>query len=123
MARTAFDALASRLDAGALDWVGYLSTRAFMATIMARGSTRKHRRARWARAGRRAAAEQRWSEFGDAHGLSVQHFRLAGIYGPMRNALVSLRWHGATYHKPGQVFSRIHVDDIARILLLLCIAI
>ncbi|MEC8545752.1 MAG: SDR family NAD(P)-dependent oxidoreductase, partial [Pseudomonadota bacterium] len=45
------------------------------------------------------------------------HFRLAGIYGPMRNALVSLRAGTARrIHKPGQVFSRIHVDDITQIL-------
>ena len=115
----AFDALASRLNAGALDWVGYLSTT---------GVYGDHNGA-WideetppgplgARGRRRVAAERRWSEFGDAYGLSVQHFRLAGIYGPMRNALVSLRAGTARrIHKPGQVFSRIHVDDITRILL------
>ncbi len=60
---------------------------------------------------------QRWPEFGDAHRLSVQHFRLAGIYGPKRNALAALRAGTARrILKPGQVFSRIHVDDIANIL-------
>ncbi|MET0219203.1 MAG: NAD-dependent epimerase/dehydratase family protein [Tardiphaga sp.] len=40
--------------------------------------------------------------------------RLAGIYGPGRNALVNLR-AGRAHRivKPGQVFNRIHVDDIA----------
>ena len=44
-------------------------------------------------------------------------FRLAGIYGPGRNALVNLREGTARrIVKPGQVFSRIHVEDIATVL-------
>jgi nucleoside-diphosphate-sugar epimerase len=51
------------------------------------------------------------------HGLPVQVFRLAGIYGPGRSALDAVRRGTAKrIHKPGQVFSRIHVDDIARVL-------
>jgi len=59
----------------------------------------------------RVAAEQAWTEM--AHG-DVAILRLAGIYGPGRNALVTLR-SGAARRiiKPGQVFNRIHVDDIA----------
>ena len=63
------------------------------------------------RARMRVAAEQAWTE--TAHG-NVAILRLAGIYGPGRNALVTLR--GGTARriiKPGQVFNRIHVDDIA----------
>ena len=43
--------------------------------------------------------------------------RLAGIYGPGRNALVNLA-EGKAHRivKPGQVFNRIHVDDIAEVL-------
>lgn len=59
----------------------------------------------------RVAAEQAWTDAarGDAAVL-----RLAGIYGPGRNALVTLR-AGTVRRiiKPGQVFNRIHVDDIA----------
>ncbi|BBO03457.1 MULTISPECIES: SDR family oxidoreductase [Bradyrhizobium] len=63
------------------------------------------------RARMRVAAEQAWMDMarGDAAIL-----RLAGIYGPGRNALATLR--GGTARrviKPGQVFNRIHVDDIA----------
>ena len=44
-------------------------------------------------------------------------FRLAGIYGPGRNAFVNLRQGTARrIVKPGQVFSRIHVEDIATVL-------
>jgi nucleoside-diphosphate-sugar epimerase len=63
------------------------------------------------RARMRVAAEQAWTEM--ARG-SVAILRLAGIYGPGRNALVTLRSGTARrIIKPGQVFNRIHVDDIA----------
>jgi nucleoside-diphosphate-sugar epimerase len=60
----------------------------------------------------RLAVEQRWHELlGDR--LAV--LRLAGIYGPGRNALVELyRGRARRIIKPGQVFNRIHTDDIAR---------
>ena len=47
-------------------------------------------------------------------GKAVQIFRLAGIYGPGQNALVNLAQGTARrIIKPGQVFNRIHVEDIA----------
>ncbi|WBL77183.1 SDR family oxidoreductase [Bradyrhizobium xenonodulans] len=59
----------------------------------------------------RIAAEQAWTEM--AHG-DVAILRLAGIYGPGRNALATLRAGTARrIIKPGQVFNRIHADDIA----------
>jgi nucleoside-diphosphate-sugar epimerase len=59
----------------------------------------------------RLAAEQAWMEI--THG-DVAILRLAGIYGPGRNALATLRAGSARrVVKPGQVFNRIHVDDIA----------
>jgi nucleoside-diphosphate-sugar epimerase len=52
-----------------------------------------------------------------ASGLPVHIFRLAGIYGPGRNALESVRAGTARrIVKPGQVFGRIHVEDIAAVL-------
>jgi nucleoside-diphosphate-sugar epimerase len=69
------------------------------------------------RARRRLAAEQAWLAWGRASGVPVHIFRLAGIYGPARNQLQSLRDGTARrIVKPGQVFSRIHVEDIATIL-------
>jgi nucleoside-diphosphate-sugar epimerase len=63
-----------------------------------------------ARGDRRAQAEAAWL----ASGLPSHIFRLAGIYGPGRNAFVNLRQGTARrIVKPGQVFSRIHVEDIA----------
>jgi nucleoside-diphosphate-sugar epimerase len=66
---------------------------------------------------RRAEAEQAWLELGARTGHRVEVFRLSGIYGPGRNPLAGLRAGTARrIVKPGQVFNRIHVDDIARVL-------
>jgi nucleoside-diphosphate-sugar epimerase len=63
----------------------------------------------------RLAAEQAWQDFGARHGIPVAILRLAGIYGPGRNALVQVaRGDARCIVKPGQVFNRIHVDDIAQ---------
>ena len=64
---------------------------------------------------RRVAAEGHWL----ASGLPVHIFRLAGIYGPgpRRNALESVKSGKARrVVKPGQMFGRIHVDDIVQVL-------
>ncbi len=95
------------------DWVGYLSTTGVYGdrdgdwvdedSPLNPSTERGHRR---------LAAEKAWLDLCDAH-----LFRLAGIYGPGRNQLVSLRDGTAKrIVKPGQVFSRIHVDDIAGVL-------
>lgn len=66
------------------------------------------------RGARRVAAEAAWRGIA---GLPLHIFRLAGIYGPGRNALESMKDGSAKrVIKPGQIFSRIHVDDIAGIL-------
>ena len=66
---------------------------------------------------RRLAAETGWLELHQRHGLSVHIFRLAGIYGPGRNQLLSLKEGSARrIIKEGQIFSRIHVEDIASVL-------
>lgn len=68
-----------------------------------------------ARSAARLAAEEAWRRFGAEHGKSVAVLRLAGIYGPGRNALVTLA-NGTARRivKPGQVFNRVHVTDIAQ---------
>lgn len=64
------------------------------------------------RSRRRAAAETGWLA------RQAQVFRLAGIYGPGRSALDNARdGSGKRIVKPGQVFSRIHVEDIAQTVL------
>jgi nucleoside-diphosphate-sugar epimerase len=66
------------------------------------------------RARRRVAAEAAWTAFGRERGVCVQLHRLAGIYGPGRSAIDDLRQGVARrIIKEGQVFNRIHVDDIA----------
>jgi hypothetical protein len=67
-------------------------------------------RSRW-----RVAAEQAWQQFGARQGIPLAIFRLAGIYGPGQNALVALaRGKARRIVKPGQIFNRIHVGDIAQ---------
>lgn len=97
-----------------LRWVGYLSTTAVYGD---RGgdwvSEEDEPTPRLPRAVRRLEAERAWLD----SGLPVHIFRLAGIYGPGRNSLLALL--DGTAHriiKPGQVFSRIHVEDLVRVL-------
>jgi nucleoside-diphosphate-sugar epimerase len=60
--------------------------------------------------------EARWMAAAQARGAQADILRLAGIYGPGRNALVNLaRGEARRIVKPGQVFNRAHVDDIAQI--------
>jgi nucleoside-diphosphate-sugar epimerase len=68
-----------------------------------------------ARGAGRVAAERAWQALGRERGIPVAILRLAGIYGPGRNAFVRLlagRAH--RIDKPGHVFNRIHVADIAQ---------
>jgi nucleoside-diphosphate-sugar epimerase len=60
-------------------------------------------------------AAQQWQTFATSRSVPLWRFRLAGIYGPTRNALYQLR-AGTARHvvKEGQVFNRIHVIDVAR---------
>jgi nucleoside-diphosphate-sugar epimerase len=112
-------AIAALMDGSpALRWLGYLSTTAVYGD---RGGA-------WvdeetpvaptsARARRRVDAENAWLALRRARGVPAHVFRLAGIYGPGRNAIVDLRRGKARrIYKLGQVFSRIHVDDIAAVL-------
>jgi nucleoside-diphosphate-sugar epimerase len=67
---------------------------------------------------RRVVAEQGWLGLWRDRGVPVHIFRLAGIYGPGRSALDALRAGTAKrIDKPGQVFSRIHVEDVASVLI------
>lgn len=95
-------------------WAGYLSTTGVYgdrhgdwvdeASPLAPSTERGHRR---------LAAETQWQGIG----LPLNIFRLAGIYGPGRNQLVSiLDGTAKRIVKEGQIFSRIHVEDIAGVL-------
>lgn len=98
-----------------LGWIGYLSTVGVygdhQGAWVDEGSALK---ATSPRGLNRIAAERGWLELGQASGKPVRIFRLAGIYGPGRNQLAALRQGTARrVVKPGQLFSRIHVEDIA----------
>ena len=101
-----------------LEWVGYLSTVGVYGD--AKGAWVDETspiRPLTERSLRRAQAEQAWLDFGAGVGRRVEVFRLAGIYGPGRSVIDNLRAGTARrIVKPGQVFNRIHVDDIARVL-------
>ncbi len=99
-----------------LEWTGYLSTigvygdtgGAWVDETAAPNPGSERSRQRW-------AAEQAWMDFAARRtGMTLQIFRLAGIYGPGRNALERLRkGREKRIDKPSQVFNRIHRDDIA----------
>ena len=102
----------------ALRWLGYLSaTSVYGDCGGAMVDEQAPVRPSGERGRRRAEGEAAWLGLLQAHGLPVHVFRLAGIYGPGRSVLERLT-AGTARHivKPGQVFSRIHVEDIARTL-------
>lgn len=104
--------------AGEIRWAGYLSTTGVYGD---RGGEWVDENAdldpATERGARRVAAEAAWCRLWREHGLPVHLFRLAGIYGPGRNALETVRQGKARrVVKPGQVFSRTHVRDIAAVL-------
>ena len=106
--------LGAQIAAAGVKWVGYLSTTAVYG----------HHNGDWvdegtaltpstARGAARVQAEAEWT----ALGLPLHIFRLAGIYGPGRGPFEKVRDGSARrILKPGQVFSRIHVEDIAQVL-------
>ena len=96
------------------DWVGYLSTTGVYGDFEGRWVFETSPlKAQSVEGARRVGAERDWRQVGRGMGLTVTTFRLPGIYGPGRSALDRLRaGEGRRIVKPGQVFSRIHVDDI-----------
>ncbi len=94
-----------------LQWVGYLSTTGVYGNCKGEWVTEADpAKPTQPRSQRRLACEQAWQE----SGLPVQILRLPGIYGPGRSALETInKGEGKMIEKENQVFSRIHVDDIA----------
>ncbi|RLJ52025.1 nucleoside-diphosphate-sugar epimerase [Litoreibacter meonggei] len=104
--------------AGNLEWVGYLSTTGVYgdhhggwvdeATPLSPSTKRGKMR---------VEAEAAWQDLADEVNLPLHIFRLAGIYGPGRGPFSKVR-NGTARRiiKEGQVFSRIHVEDIAQVL-------
>ncbi len=101
-----------------LEWVGYLSTTGVYGD-RAGGIVDENSEIRpnSKRGSRRLRAEQEWNSLLVNYGFPLHTFRLAGIYGPGRSALDSVRAGVARrINKPGQVFNRIHVEDIVQVL-------
>lgn len=96
------------------DWIGYLSTTGVYGDFDGRWVFETSPlKAQSVEGARRVGAERDWQEVGRGMGLTVTTFRLPGIYGPGRSALDRLRaGEGRRIVKTGQVFSRIHVEDI-----------
>ncbi|RYE10790.1 MAG: SDR family oxidoreductase [Hyphomicrobiales bacterium] len=106
------------LDAATgLEWIGYYSTVGVYGDfggqwIDENAPTRPINK----RSAMRVEIEQQWRDYADARGVPLLTLRLAGIYGPGRSAFDKLREGTARrIVKPGQVFNRIHVEDIGRV--------
>lgn len=98
-----------------LDWAGYLSTTGVYGDHQGAWVTEDTPLTPSTRRGRmRVEAEAEWQAIPD---LPLHIFRLAGIYGPGRGPFEKVRQGTARrIIKKGQVFSRIHVEDIAQVL-------
>lgn len=101
-----------------IEWAGYLSTTGVYGDHQgdwvdeSSPLTPSTRRGHY-----RVDAERAWQTLAAETGLPLHIFRLAGIYGPGRGPFAKVRDGTARrIIKPGQVFSRIHVEDIAQVL-------
>lgn len=98
-----------------LEWLGYLSTVGVYGDAGGAWIDESAPlRPTMERNAMRVRVEREWLDLALPGTRSVQLFRLAGIYGPGRNAVVNLKRGSARrIVKPEQVFNRIHVEDIA----------
>ncbi|PCD76367.1 SDR family oxidoreductase [Pseudothioclava arenosa] len=101
-----------------LEWVGYLSTVGVYGDHQGGWVDEDTPLTPATKRGRaRVEAEAAWTDLCRAAGLPLHIFRLAGIYGPGRGPFEKVRQGTARrIIKEGQVFSRIHVEDIAQVL-------
>jgi NAD-dependent epimerase/dehydratase family protein len=102
-----------------LQWLGYLSTTGVYGDRSGGWVDESSKlRPSGERGRRRVEAEGGWLNLWREHGVPVHIFRLAAIYGPGRSPFDALRTGTAKrIDKPRQVFSRIHVEDLASVLL------
>lgn len=106
-------------ESPALHWVGYLSSTSVYAD-RAGGwvDERSAADATEAAGVQRLRAEAQWRALAEERGVASAVFRLPGLYGPGRNALLQLA-QGRARHavRPGLVFNRLHVDDLATVVI------
>lgn len=102
-------------NAGRLGWIGYFSSTAVYGDCGGEWIDESRPPApRSPDAKARLIAEDIWHEAARRRGAACDILRISGIYGPGRNHLAALRAGGLhVVDKPGQVFNRIHRDDIA----------
>ena len=100
---------------GRARWLGYLSTTGVYGdTAGAWVDETATPRPTQPRSIERLATERAWQKLAEKTGAAVDVFRLPGIYGPGRSAVDQVKAGTARrIDKPGQVFSRIHIEDIA----------
>ena len=111
-------ALADAIAASPAAWIGYLSTTGVYGDRAGGWVDETSPLVPTTERGRqRVAAEAGWQALAQARGLPLHIFRLAGIYGPGSGPFQKIR-NGTARRivKPGQVFSRIHAEDIAQVL-------
>ena len=113
--------LHNKLKSLNLEWVGYLSTTGVYGNTFGEWVTEKDPvKPLQDRSKRRLQCERSWLD----SNLPIQIFRLPGIYGPGRSTFESIfKKNIKVIHKPNQVFSRIHVADIANAILYLLLEI
>ncbi|EBA02550.1 NAD-dependent epimerase/dehydratase [Rhodobacterales bacterium HTCC2150] len=101
-----------------LKWLGYLSTTGVYGDHQGGWVDENTPLTPATKRGRmRVLAEGQWQELASKHDLPLHIFRIAGIYGPGRGPFAKVRSGTARrIIKENQVFSRIHVKDIAQIL-------
>lgn len=100
-------------------WLGYLSSTGVYGDHQGRWVTESSASMSLGQqATLRLEAENAWVSLAENHQLPLHVFRIAGIYGPQRNALTRIaQGKTQTIYKENHYFSRIHVEDIASILI------
>ena len=105
-------------EIGHLAWIGYLSATSVYGDQQGKwvdentppnpSTDRGHKR--W-------SAEKEWWSLHRQSQLPIHVFRLSSIYGPGRNALANvLGGKAKLIDQPGQIFNRLHIDDIIQVL-------
>jgi nucleoside-diphosphate-sugar epimerase len=105
---------------GGLQWIGYLSTTGVYGDQQGRWIDERCPPQPISEGSRqRLVAENQWLALGQRLGIPAHVFRLPGIYGPGGRSQIDALKAGRAHRivKPGQVFNRIHVEDLAGVLL------
>lgn len=101
-----------------LDWIGYLSATSVYGNRDGERVTEEDEvKPSSQRGSRRWKAEEQWRRYVRMYQIPAHVFRIAGVYGPYRNALDGVRAGIAKrIHKPGHAFNRVHIEDVVQVL-------